>query len=56
MATASAHHCPSTPVRLRPEQLKYTTAFMTRSQSTPRERFVNENVHAKEATPRDLHT
>ena len=40
----SAHDCQTTPVRLCSEQLKYTTAFMTRTQCTPRERFVNENV------------
>jgi hypothetical protein len=51
---ASAHHCPTTPVRLRSEQLKYTTAFMTRSECTPRAKFVNENVRAPNTTRRDL--
>ena len=43
LANARAHDCPTTPDWLRLEQLKYTTAFMTRSQCTYRARFVNEN-------------
>jgi hypothetical protein len=43
LANARAHDCPTTPDWLRLEQLKYTTAFMTRAQCTYRARFVNEN-------------
>jgi hypothetical protein len=44
MSEAGAHDCPTTPVRLRLEQLRYTTAFMTRRQCTHRDGFVNGNV------------
>jgi hypothetical protein len=39
----SAHDSTATPCRHRPSQLKYTTAFMTRSECTDRARFVKQN-------------
>ena len=49
---AGAHDCPTPPpgvLERRSEQLKYTTAFMTRDECTPRTQFVNENVRARAA-------
>lgn len=42
-----AHDCPTTPVRPRPRQLKYTTAFMTRDECTHGLRFVNEKFRVR---------
>ena len=56
LGSDSAHDCPTTPVSRRLEQLRYTTAFMTRGQCTCKASFVNENLAcADRRVRRDAH-